>query len=155
MLDEPRWPAWYLETASPAYLRHLHTMTHLDAFELMAQERQDIIASGRDPFAPFANEVALGFIEEVGTSHQLAQGCRVAWEIFIDDRSFAWSFVSPPWFLMNGPRTGTYETVVDQLPLKDGTPAGISVADMAVAVADEAEQRAFTYRHWSAMTNLR
>jgi putative NADH-flavin reductase len=155
VLDDPRWPAWYLETASPAYLRHLHAMTHLDSFELMAREREEIMASGSDPFAPFTSEVALSFTAAMGTSHQLALGRRVAWEIYIDDRSFEWTFVSPPWFLMNGPRTGTYETVLDQLPMKDGTPAGISVTDMAVAVADEAKQHAFTYRHWSAMTDLR
>ncbi|MEZ5929460.1 MAG: NAD(P)H-binding protein [Parvularculaceae bacterium] len=155
VLDEPRWPAWYLETASPAYLRHLHAMTHIDAFELMAAERESIIASGDNPHAPFKSEVAHHFIAAMGTSHQLAQGCRAAWEIFADDRSFEWTFVSPPWFLMYGPRTGSYETVADMLPLKGGTPAGISVDDMAIAVADEAENHAFKYRHWSAMTDLR
>lgn len=56
-----------------------------------------------------------------------------------------WTFLSPPVMfapqspLASAPRTGTYR-VGAEAPLMDGdTPAGISVADLAVAIVDEIE----------------
>lgn len=52
-----------------------------------------------------------------------------------------WSFVSPPIALAPGERTGRYRTGGDQLmPGAGDTPAGISVADLAVAIVDEIER---------------
>lgn len=52
-----------------------------------------------------------------------------------------WSFVSPPIALAPGGRTGRYRLGADDLlPGEGGAPAGISVADLAVAIADEIEQ---------------
>jgi putative NADH-flavin reductase len=52
-----------------------------------------------------------------------------------------WSFVSPPIALAPGERTGQYRLGNDDLlPGKSaGEPAGISVADLAVAIVDEME----------------
>lgn len=51
-----------------------------------------------------------------------------------------WSFVSPPIGLAPGARTGQYRTGLDDLlPGVGEAPAGISVADLAVAIADELE----------------
>jgi putative NADH-flavin reductase len=51
-----------------------------------------------------------------------------------------WTFLSPPALLAPGERTGRYRVGGEQL-LKDGdAPAGISVADLAVAIADEIEK---------------
>ena len=51
-----------------------------------------------------------------------------------------WSFVSPPIGLAPGARTGQYRTGLDDLlPGVGDTPAGISVADLAVAMVDELE----------------
>lgn len=51
-----------------------------------------------------------------------------------------WSFVSPPIGLAPGARTGHYRTGLDNLlPGVGDTPAGISVADLAVAIVDELE----------------
>ena len=51
-----------------------------------------------------------------------------------------WSFVSPPIGLAPGARTGQYRTGLDNLlPGVGDTPAGISVADLAVAMVDELE----------------
>ncbi|WP_332775386.1 NAD(P)-dependent oxidoreductase [Polaromonas sp.] len=61
-----------------------------------------------------------------------------------------WSFVSPPIGLAPGERTGHYRLGTDQLlPGQGEQPAGISVADLAVAIVDEIEkprhvQRRFT-----------
>lgn len=52
-----------------------------------------------------------------------------------------WTFLSPPIALAPGPRTGVYRVGADNLLPGDGdAPAGISVADLAVAIVDEMEQ---------------
>lgn len=51
-----------------------------------------------------------------------------------------WSFVSPPIGLAPGERTGQYRLGADNLlPGQGDQPAGISVADLAVAIVDEIE----------------
>ncbi|MDB5930657.1 MAG: NAD(P)-dependent oxidoreductase [Polaromonas sp.] len=61
---------------------------------------------------------------------------RMAFENALD-----WSFVSPPIALAPGERTGQYRLGADELlPGQGGAPAGISVADLAVAIVDEIEQ---------------
>jgi putative NADH-flavin reductase len=64
-----------------------------------------------------------------------------------------WSFVSPPIGLAPGERTGQYRLGADNLlPGTGDQPAGISVADLAVAIVDEIEtprhvQKRFTVAH--------
>ena len=56
------------------------------------------------------------------------------------EASLDWSFVSPPIALAPGARTGQYRTGLDKLlPGVGDAPAGISVADLAVAIVDELE----------------
>lgn len=56
------------------------------------------------------------------------------------DTALDWSFLSPPVLLAPGERTGRYRVGGDQpLPGQGGQPSGISVADLAVAIADEIE----------------
>lgn len=51
-----------------------------------------------------------------------------------------WTFLSPPIALAPGARTGQYRTGLDNLlPGVGEAPAGISVADLAVAMVDELE----------------
>lgn len=57
------------------------------------------------------------------------------------ENELAWSFVSPPIALAPGERTGRYRVGRDQLlPGEGDQPAGISVADLAVAIVDEIER---------------
>jgi len=52
-----------------------------------------------------------------------------------------WTFLSPPIALAPGPRTGVYRVGTDDLlPGSGEAPAGISVADLAVAIVDEMER---------------
>lgn len=155
MMDDPWWPEWYINTSTPAYMQHLADMTGIEAFTLVARERAAMDARGEPPHAPLRSEEARGFMAALGGGHELAQGLRAAFEIFAEDRTFAWTFASPPWCLMHGPRTGGYTITRHDLPLVDGVPAGISVKDMAIALADEAEHRRMPYEHWSASTALR
>ncbi len=51
-----------------------------------------------------------------------------------------WTFVSPPALLQPGKRTGTYRLGAEDLLMAGEKPAAISVADLAVAIADEIER---------------
>lgn len=56
------------------------------------------------------------------------------------ENSLDWTFLSPPILLAPGARTGQYRSGLDNLlPGVGETPAGISVADLAVAIVDEIE----------------
>lgn len=50
-----------------------------------------------------------------------------------------WTFVSPPAMLQPGARSGRYRVGGEFLLMDGDSPAGISVADLAVAIADELE----------------
>ena len=69
------------------------------------------------------------------------------------ESTLEWSFVSPPIALAPGERTGQYRIGADDLlPGAGDQPAGISVADLAVAIVDEIEQprhvqKRFTVAH--------
>lgn len=51
-----------------------------------------------------------------------------------------WTFLSPPALLAPGARSGGYRSGGEQLLMAGEAPAGISVADLAVAIADEIEE---------------
>lgn len=57
------------------------------------------------------------------------------------DTALDWTLLSPPILLAPGERTGRYRVGGDQpLPGEGDQPSGISVADLAVAIADEIEK---------------
>lgn len=57
------------------------------------------------------------------------------------ETSLDWTLISPPIGLAPGERTGKYRLGAnDLLPGKGDVPAGISVADLAVAIVDEIEK---------------
>lgn len=51
-----------------------------------------------------------------------------------------WTLLSPPAMLVPGERSGRYRTGGDELLMDGDAPAGITVADLAVAIADELER---------------
>ena len=51
-----------------------------------------------------------------------------------------WTFLSPPAMLAPGDRTGAYRVGGEELLMDGDKPAGISIADLAVAIADEIER---------------
>ncbi|CAG9228642.1 NAD(P)-bd_dom domain-containing protein [Paraburkholderia sabiae] len=72
----------------------------------------------------------------------IVPGARAARDALVDlstnDR-LDWTFVSPPAFLREGDRTGSYRVGGDQLLMDGDMPAGISVSDFAVAIGNEVE----------------
>lgn len=84
---------------------------------------------------------------------------RTVYMFFDGNTSFKWSFVSPSALYRPGVRTGKYELSVDDMVLVgqeqkgsifEGRLTGISVADMAIAIADEVENEKLVGKHWSA-----
>ncbi|EJE48790.1 putative NADH-flavin reductase [Acidovorax sp. CF316] len=68
-----------------------------------------------------------------------ALAAREALNLIRSETSLDWTFLSPPILLAPGERTGQYRLGTDA-PLMNGeAPGGISVADLAVAIADELE----------------
>ncbi|BBU32534.1 3-beta hydroxysteroid dehydrogenase (plasmid) [Burkholderia sp. THE68] len=68
-----------------------------------------------------------------------AQAARDALNAIRSNTALDWTFVSPPALLAGGERTGTYRVGHENLLMEEDKPAGISVADFAVAVVDEIE----------------
>ncbi|CAO2656513.1 Nn.00g053160.m01.CDS01 [Neocucurbitaria sp. VM-36] len=89
---------------------------------------------------------------------------RTAYMFFDGNTSFRWSFVSPSALYRPGKRTGSYQLSVDDMVLTgeqkkgqsvfEGRLTGISVADMAIAIADEIEGQKLVGKHWSAWGDL-
>lgn len=88
---------------------------------------------------------------------------RTSYLFFEDRTSFQWSFVSPSALYRPGKRTGKYEISIDDAVLVgeqqddnvfEGRLTGISVEDMAIAIADEVEARKLVGKHWSAWGDI-
>ncbi|KJV25695.1 3-beta hydroxysteroid dehydrogenase [Aquitalea magnusonii] len=68
-----------------------------------------------------------------------AEGARQALADLQQETVLDWVFLSPPALLAPGERSGQYRLGGDALLMDGEAPAGISVADLAVAIADEVE----------------
>ncbi|VUC37791.1 unnamed protein product [Clonostachys rosea] len=96
---------------------------------------------------------------------EFVTACRTSFMFFDGNTSFKWTYVSPSALYRSGTRTGSYETVFDEIPLKpvkkggqeddlEGRLHGISAADLAIAIADEIETQEKIGRHWSAFADM-
>jgi uncharacterized protein len=70
---------------------------------------------------------------------QGALAAREALNLIRQESTLDWSFVSPAVMLAPGARTGQFRTGGDEVLMAGDQPAGISVADLAVAIVDEIE----------------
>jgi putative NADH-flavin reductase len=68
-----------------------------------------------------------------------AKAARDALTALRGNTALEWTFLSPPALLAPGERTGRYRLGGEELLMAGDAPAGISVADLAVAIADEIE----------------
>lgn len=94
---------------------------------------------------------------------EFVTACRTTFMFFDGNESFPWTFVSPSALYRPGRRTGQYQVQFDVLPIKgdpndstnlDGRLHGISAADLAIAIADEADSREKKWRHWTAFADM-
>lgn len=69
----------------------------------------------------------------------------------LTNRSFNWTFVSPPANYCPSVGTGKYVAVPnDYLPVdQNGDYRGIATSDLAIALADEAESQSHPFMHWT------
>ena len=72
-----------------------------------------------------------------------------------DRRDVNWAFISPPAMLgvtagYSEERTGEYRLGDNHLLMNGDIPAGISVADLAIAIADDLENKAHLHQHFTA-----
>jgi len=143
LFDDDRFPQWYFGTAPASFLRFLADITHVELFRESAvrRERGELDA----------DEVDTLVAEFVGDwpGNPLIEGCRLALDLFAGRSDFTWSFLSPPWLYHPGKGSGTYHLGLDYVPFNDGRPAGIALPDLALAVADVVEKRAFIHQHWT------
>jgi len=70
---------------------------------------------------------------------QGALAAREALNLIRQETTLDWSFVSPAVMLAPGARTGRFRIGGDEVLMDGSHPAGISVADLAVALVDEIE----------------
>ncbi|AIL32019.1 NAD(P)-dependent oxidoreductase [Basilea psittacipulmonis] len=68
-----------------------------------------------------------------------------------DRRDVNWAFISPPALLgeTGEERTGKYRLGGEEVLMSGDEPAGISVADMAIAIADDVEQKAHLFKRFT------
>ncbi|MCF7522109.1 NAD(P)H-binding protein [Neisseria sp. ZJ106] len=71
-----------------------------------------------------------------------------------DRRDVNWAFISPPAMLgadagFSEERTGEYRLGGNELLMNGEMPAGISVADLAIAIADDTEQKAHLHQRFT------
>lgn len=69
-----------------------------------------------------------------------AKAARDALTALRGNTALEWTFLSPPAMLAPGERTGHYRVGGEELLMSGPAPAGISVADLAVAIVDEIEK---------------
>src|SRR4051812_25805244 len=69
-----------------------------------------------------------------------AKAARDALTALRANQTLEWTFLSPAAMLTPGERTGKYRVGADDLLMAGDRPAGISVADLALAIVDELEK---------------
>ncbi len=79
-----------------------------------------------------------------------ALGAREALNDLRQENSLDWTFVSPAIILEPGERTGKYRLGADEPVFNDKGESKISVADLAVAIIDEAEQAKHIRKRFTA-----
>ena len=87
--------------------------------------------------------------------HELADTVLVFANDLLDRRDINWAFISPRALLgatgsYSEERTGEYRLGDDNLLMNGGIPAGISVADLAIAISDDVENQAHLHKRFTA-----
>lgn len=80
-----------------------------------------------------------------------AEGARDVLKTLKGETGLDWTFLSPPAMIAPGERTGKYRTGGDQLLVASDGKSHISLEDLAVALVDEATNRAFPHQRFTVV----
>lgn len=147
---------------SEAYVKHAQEWAGEDAEKLsVAREAWIAEREGRGTAETrMITEAVHGIFDLNGPIVEFHRGGRLTAMFFHGNTSFNWTFMSTPALYRPGKRTGSYEVCFDFMPLKpakgnesgialfDGRMHGISLSDMALAVAEEVESQKYLWKHW-------
>jgi putative NADH-flavin reductase len=158
--SEDFWIAYFQHAAdSKAYISYAEA--RFPKFATLLHRYRDIRQStDRDEEdEEFLQEMAIFSKGRVTQSHFI-MACRASLQFFEGNTAFNWTFLSPSPGFKPGAKTGKY-VIGEQavLPVEgsqeapyEGRLLGITVKDLAGAIADEAETRKMEGKHWTVWT---
>jgi putative NADH-flavin reductase len=158
--SEDFWVAYFQHAAdSKAYISYAED--RFPKFATLLHRYRDIrqLPEHDEEDEEFLQEMASFSKGRVTQSHFI-MACRASLQFFEGNTAFNWTFLSPPPGFKPGPKTGKYVIGEDAvLPIEgsqeapyEGRLLGITVKDLAAAIADEAETRKMAGKHWTAYT---
>lgn len=80
----------------------------------------------------------------------IATACQAQYEMCLQVKDVAWTYLSPSAMLMPGERSGNYRIETDQLVTDEAGNSSISMEDFAVAALDEVENRKYIQKRFTA-----
>ncbi len=121
------------------YDKHRNGSAAIAAAAKAAATRLIVVGGAGSLYAPDGSQ----FVDSPEFPREWKDGARAARDSLNDlrqDSGLDWTFVSPPFHLAPGERTGKYRSGGDQPVFDDKGESAISVEDLAVAILDEAEK---------------
>lgn len=121
------------------YDKHRKGSTAIAGAAKSAGIRLIVVGGAGSLYAPDGSQ----FVDSPEFPKEWKDGARAARDSLDDlkrETDLDWTFVSPPFHLAPGERTGKYRSGGDQPVFDDKGESAISVQDLAVAILDEAEK---------------
>lgn len=167
--DDPRFYDAFIrgQIDSEAYVAHCKEWAGDEANMLEEARRAWLLEQSGDGSAQTRAVLAAAdrIFDMKGPVVSFHTGGRATATFFDGNTSFKWTYMSTPPLYRPGKRTNSYEGSFDVLPLKsskrtaaspgtddlsifEGRLHGIALADMALAVAEEAEGQEKIWKHW-------
>lgn len=164
--DDPHFFHAYIRDAiaSEAYVDQSLQWAGQDAI-IMKKAREALLLDREGQGTPETRQLLSAAYDNVfhmgGPVVDFITGARATFMFFEGNTSLTWTYMSPPPMYRPGRRTGSYEVAVEVMPLKPAGPHnvgdaifegrlhGISLPDIAIAVADEIETREKAGKHWT------
>jgi uncharacterized protein len=130
------------------YRKHLDGSNAIVTAAKAAKTRLIVVGGAGSLYAPDGSQ----FVDSPEFPAEWKQGALAARDALAQLRNeteLDWSFLSPPFMLKPGERTGKYRTGGDQPVVDEAGQSTISTADLAVALIDEAERSEHTRKRFT------
>ena len=157
--SEDFWIAYFQHAADSAAYR-AYAEARFPKFATLLQRYHDIreFRERDEEDMQFMKEMA-AFAKSRTTESHFIMACRASLLFYEGNMDFNWTFLSPSPGLKPGPKTAKYVSGDAVLPI-DGPPTppyegrllGITVKDLAMAIADEVETKKMARKHWTVWT---